>query len=217
MKSRYHREITIKALSPYFTEPALDEIVQANLRQDRPLNQIGHDYIHFDGSAFDEGFAYIRELQTDLINDIERGDFKTARRSFGRMTHSWQDYYSHSNYVRLWYAAHPESPAEQIDPMDPSIMTDDDLVSGKNYGLIEFLAMIPGLDRLVVPRMPANSHAKMNLDSPAAGPMFAFNYQAALKRTQQGYQELLTTFKTHDFSQTSQIDPFHGKNSAQSR
>ncbi|MDY6872352.1 MAG: hypothetical protein SVR81_00075 [Chloroflexota bacterium] len=212
MKSQYHREITVKALSPFFSQIALEEIVRANLRQDRPLNQVGHDYIHFDGSAFDEGFAYIREQQENLIDRIQHGDFMAARRCFGRITHSWQDYYSHSNYVRLWHATHPESPPEKIDPADPNIMAHKDLASGRNYGLPEFLAMIPGLDTLIIPRMPADSHAKMNLDSPASGLLFAFNFQAALKRTRLAYRNIIASFKSRGFTRSGQIDPFHGKN-----
>jgi hypothetical protein len=211
MKSQYHREITAKVLSPYFSESALEEIVRANLRQDRPRYQIGHDYIHFDGCAFNEGFAYIQEQQASLIEYVKRGDFSRARNAFGTITHSWQDYYSHSNYVRLWYTAHPNNPPEEIDPADPAIMTHENLISGKNYGLIEFLAMIPGLSTLIVPGMPADSHAKMNLDSPATGPLFAYNYQAALKRTHLIYQDLLESFQSHSVIQEDQIDRFHGK------
>ncbi len=211
MKSQYHREITIKALSPHFSEPALAEIVQANLRQDRPRNQFGHDEIHFDGSAFDAGFVYLQEQQGILFGKVRQRDFSAARQAFGRITHSWQDYYSHSNYVGLWHAAHPSDPAEAIDPADPVVMAHEDLISGKNYGLIEFIAMIPGLSSLIVPKMPADSHAKMNLDSPAAGPLFAFNYQAALKRTILTYQELADQFISHGITQEDRIAGFHGK------
>lgn len=211
MKSQYHREITVTVLSPHFSEPALAEIVRANLHQDRPRYQIGHDYIHFDGSAFEAGFAYIKEQQLLLLMKVKQGDFSAARRALGRITHAWQDFYSHSNYVRLWRAGHPDSPAEDIDPADPDIMAHEALISGKNYGLIEFLAMIPGLSSLIVPRMPADSHAKMNLDSPSAGPLFALNYQASLKHTYIIYQELLQALKSHGITQARQIAGFHGK------
>lgn len=211
MKPRYHRMITVEALSPFFSEPALAEIVKANLRQDRLRNQFGHDEIHFDGSAFEAGFAYIQKQKSDLLEKVRQKDFSSARHAFGRITHAWQDYYSHSNYVQLWLAAHPNQPPSSIDPADPTLMAHKDLKSGKNISLFEFIAMIPGLSSLIVPRLPEDSHARMNLDSPAAGPAFVFNYQAARKRTILAYQDLQEAFELHRITHENLLTGFHGK------
>ncbi len=55
MKSKYHIEMTRDALKGAFSEKALQTISRANIWQDRPRNQFGRDYIHFDGSAFEVG------------------------------------------------------------------------------------------------------------------------------------------------------------------
>jgi len=36
---------------------------------------------------------------------------------------------------------------------------------------------------LVIPRLPRDSHAWMNLDSEACGPLFEYAFYAAIKRT----------------------------------
>lgn len=210
MKTCYHLEITRKALAPHFSEEALKDLLTANIRQDRIRYQFGHDYIHFDGSAFTAGFAYIQKQESLAIEKIAQRQFAGAREALGRITHAWQDYYSHSNYVRLWHEDHKDSQPEEIDPADPDYLNHPALMSGKNYGLPAFFAMIPGLAKLVVPLMPADSHAKTNLDSPASGPLFALNYQAALKRTALVYQHLMTLCNAQGFTE-AHIAQFQGK------
>ena len=61
MDARYHVEITRQALAGRFDEAALQAVVRANLGQDRLANLLGHPEIHFDGSAFVGGEAYIAE------------------------------------------------------------------------------------------------------------------------------------------------------------
>ena len=191
MKTKYHIEITRKVLSSYFSTKTLDTIIRANIRQDRLAYMLGHDYIHFDGSAFEEGFSYLEDQKTILIEAIDREHYQNARKALGRMTHSWQDFYSHSNYVKIWRSLHPGLSSEDILPNEPEIMEHPELLSGKNYGLIEFLAMIPGLSKIVLPKMPPDSHAIMNLDGPETGPLFEYAYQVAIKQTQVGYQRVL--------------------------
>ena len=191
MKTKYHIEITRKVLSSHFSTKAVDTIIRANIRQDRLAYMLGHDYIHFDGSAFEEGFSYLEDQKTILIEAIDREHYQNARKALGRMTHSWQDFYSHSNYVKIWRSLHPGLSSEDILPNELEIMEHPELLSGKNYGLIEFLAMIPGLSKIVLPKMPPDSHAIMNLDGPETGPLFEYAYQVAIKQTQVGYQRVL--------------------------
>ena len=210
MKTKYHIEITRKALARYFSEDALLEIIHGNTRQDRIRNQFGHDYIHFDGSAFKAGFEYLEKQKLSVINSIRNKDYHSARRALGRVTHSWQDYYSHSNYVRLWVSNHVNLPPELIVVDDLTIMNHPDLKSGKNYGMIEFLALIPGLSTWIKPRMPKDSHAVMNLDGPETGELFNYAYQAAIKRTSQIFDYFQAEMERQGFSR-AQRNAFLGK------
>jgi hypothetical protein len=191
MKTKYHIEITRKALSGFFSERALKEIVNANIHQDNLTNQLGHDYIHFDSNAFQAGFKYLSNQKKAVIDGINKNDFSSARQALGRGAHSWQDFYSHSNYVELWLAKAGNSPPEEIVINDGDIIHHPDLRSGINYGLIEFIALTPVLSNWIKPHMPDDSHAKMNLDGPEAGKKFQYVYSAALKQTKDLFTNLL--------------------------
>jgi hypothetical protein len=190
MQTRYHIEITRKALQNHFSESALGTIITANIRQDRLKYQIGHDQLHFDGSAFSKGFQYITEQEENIITQMAQEDYKNAREAFGRILHSWQDFFSHSNYIKLWIDEHPQLTPEEIEINDPDIFYHTDLKSGINYGLIELFAMFPLISGWVKTWMPPDSHARMNLDSPSSGPEFEFAYWAALKASVTAFEQL---------------------------
>jgi len=210
MKTKYHVEITQNVLQEYFSQENLKKIIKANIQQDRVKNQFGHDYIHFDGSAFSEGFSYVEDQKAILLKSVEDSDFQTAWAALGRILHSWQDFYSHSNYVQLWHQTTENPSPEEIDHNDPEIFNSPKLISGKNYGIIEFFAMVPGLSRLIKPLMPADSHAKMNLDSPKSGPYFEFAFIAAQKRTKQEINVILHQLFTLDIKREA-IHVYLGK------
>ena len=200
MQTHYHVEITRRALKNHFSETALAAIVKANIKQDRIAYSFGHDHIHFDGSAFDKGFQYI-SLQEQLIyKHAGRSDFELAREAFGRMIHSWQDFYSHSNYVELWLGDNQNAPPEAIVIDDPKIINHPDLTSGKNYGLSEFFALLPVISRLILPLMPPDSHARMNLDQPSSSQNFYYAYWAALKQTSKLFDHVIQGLKSLDYN-----------------
>ena len=210
MKTKYHIEITQQALSDQFTEEALGDVIQGNIRQDRINNQFGHDYIHFDGSAFTAGFNYLKQQELDIIDHLRQDHFTAARHAFGRVTHSWQDFYSHSNYVRLWIEKAGSLPPEEIVINDPTIMNDPELKSEKNYGLIEFIALIPPFSKWIKPTMPEDSHARMNLDGPESGKYFTYAYAAALKQTVKAFHEVMILFSNSKLHQ-EKVHSFLGK------
>jgi hypothetical protein len=205
METKYHIEITQKALESHFSNQALERIIKANIRQDRVAYMLGHDHIHFDGSSFNAGFRYIEDQEKLLLGHLALTEYHQAQEAFGRMLHSWQDLYSHSNYVQLWRQTHTHQPPETIVANNPNIINHPNFVSGKNYGLIEFLAMVPVLSSLINPRMPSDSHAKMNLDSPASGPNFYFAYWAAYNATQAAFENLIEKLNQIDPSQNITI------------
>lgn len=210
MLTKYHREITHLALHPLFSELALKTIIKANIMQDRIAYMFHHDHIHFDGSAFASGFAYIAAQEVILLDAINKQDYQAAQKAFGRITHSWQDFYSHSNYVQLWMEKTGETDARAIIHNDMDIIHHSSLASGKNYGLIEFLAMVPVLSDCKTPHIPDDSHAKMNLDSPKSGKHFHFAYQAALKKTVEIYQHTMQLLETNQVD-SLKISGFTGK------
>ena len=210
MKTRYHIEITQKALGKYFSSGSMEAIIDANISQDRIVYQFGHDHFHFDGSAFAAGFSYIAEQEEQVIHCIDEEDFSSARAAFGRMTHTWQDFYAHSNYVTLWVDSHGWENPELIDFKDAAIMQNPLLRSGKNYGVIEFIALLPGISKLIRPLMPPDSHAQMNLDDPAAGELFIYAYWGAFKRTRDVFNKLLLQLNGSHISQIK-ISAFLGR------
>jgi hypothetical protein len=186
-----HAEITRRALDGTFGPRALDVIVGANMGQDALAGQLGHDEFHFDNNAFEKSRLYI-EAQRDLIRPaLEDGDTLPAWQAFGRLTHTAQDFYAHSNYIDLWFSCRPGQAMMgpgKVDPLDAEFLDNPALRSGKLYYPLEALSFVPGLRRLVIPLLPRDSHAWMNLDSAERGPLFEYAFQAALKRTRHEFE-----------------------------
>lgn len=193
MHSRYHRSITLAALDDLFSPAAREEIIAANLRQDRLRGQVGHPEFHFDSDQIERGLAYLEECRREVVAALRRGDPAAARAAFGRLTHACQDLYAHSNYVTLWLERFPAGewpPPETIDPLDANILNSG-LRSGKVYLPLEPLSWINWLRPLVLPLLPRDSHAWMNLDVPERGPKFAYACAAATRRTGHELEQIL--------------------------
>lgn len=199
MLTQYHIEIMLGALENRFSPRALSAITNANIYQDSLRGQFGHDEYHFDNNAFDKSYAYMEEQRRLTISSLQSNDAPTAWSAFGRLTHAAQDFYAHSNYVTLWisrFDGRMLHAADEIDPVDPSLLNSPDLCSGKVYYPFELLYYVPRLKPYVLPLIPRDSHAWMNLDDPGQGFKFDYAMQAALKRTRIEFE--ITTF---DFSE----------------
>jgi hypothetical protein len=186
-----HARITRQALAATVGPRALEVIVAANLGQDRLQGQLGHDEYHFDNNAFERGRAYIAAQHGLIGPALAAGDRESAWRAFGRLTHAAQDFYAHSNYVDLWLSCQMKgvSPLPgEVDPLDGDLMDHPALRSGRVYYPLEAFSFVPGLKKLVIPLLPRDSHAWMNLDSPERGPLFEYAFQAAAKRTAREYE-----------------------------
>ena len=186
MLPKYHIEITRQALQELFSATALDGIVAANIYQDRITAQIGHDEFHFDNNAFEKSYAYIEEQRVNTISSLRSHDVASAWAAFGRLTHTVQDFYAHSNYIDLWLSCQPDgarSTTAEVDPADPDLIDSRALRSGRIYLPLEVFSLVKPMKSLIMPLLPRDSHAWMNLDSPAQGPNFTFAFQAAVKRT----------------------------------
>jgi hypothetical protein len=185
MREEYHRAITAQALCGLFSEVALEAVVFSNLHQDRLRGQIGHPEFHFDDNAFERSRAYMEANRLQVLPALEQGRPVLAWHAFGRLTHAAQDFYAHSNYVTLWLEQYPEGAwpiPEDIDPLDEKILASP-LRSGKIYWPLDPLSWVPALKRFILPFLPDDSHAWMNLDAPERGLKFAYGFAAAVKRT----------------------------------
>ncbi len=189
-----HARMIRRALAEKVSPRALSTIIDANVRMDDIPNQLGHDEYHFDNNAFERSRAYI-EAQRSLIKPaLEREAAAEAWKAFGRLTHPAQDFYSHSNYVDLWLACQPNGmvPApSEIDPLDDTLIENPALRSCKTYYPWGVLSFVPGIRKFVIPRMPRDAHAHMNLDSEASGPMFEYAFEAAVKRTRHEFDVIV--------------------------
>ena len=186
MLTQYHIEIMLNALGERFSPRAMSAIIHANVNQDRLSGQVGHDEFHFDNNAFEKSYAYIEEQRALTVSAWQKNDALSAWSAFGRMTHTLQDFYAHSNYITLWVARFEGQalpPSSEVDPVDLSLIQHPDLHSGKVYLPFEILYFIRSTREFSLRILPKDSHAWMNLDTPEQGFKFDYAMQAAIKRT----------------------------------
>ncbi len=186
MNSKYHRQITRLALQPFFSSPALETVIWANLNQDKLIYQVGHPQFHFDESSFSLSTEYIQIQRQIILNTLKSNTgITTAWEAFGRLTHAGQDFYAHSNYVALWLNNLPDPAVtpDAITPLDPEILKSNLLKSGHIYHIRESLRALPWVGSLIRYFIPLDSHTWMNRDKPERGPLFVFAVEAAVKRT----------------------------------
>jgi len=180
-----HEEMTREALGSRFSPRAIEIIIAANRKQDALSGQIGHDEYHFDNNAIDAGHRYIVEQRGFVIAALLAPGVLSAWIAFGRLIHTAQDFYAHTNYVALWLnqfeGALPAPP--EVDPVQKSLIQSPSLHSGKIHFPLDALYFIPFLRKFALAFLPEDSHGKMNLDSPAQGEKFAYARAAAVKRT----------------------------------
>lgn len=202
MKLKYHRLILHEALHDLVTPEALDVITSANLGQDALHNQIGHDAYHFDNNAFQAGWRFVWGQGRLIPAALRRRRPRAAWQAFGRLSHALQDFYAHSNYVLLWLERQHRlgrAPApDQIEPADPEILYHSGLRSGKLYYPLEVLSFLPFVRRLVLPFLPRDSHAHMNLDGPESGPLFPYALQAGIRQTRAVFRYLQAGLKEQE-------------------
>jgi hypothetical protein len=185
MLKAFHIDIMHLALDHVVSPRALANMIEANVRQDWLPGQIGHDEYHFDNNAFEKSYAYIEEQRALTVFALMTNDAPSAWSAFGRLTHTAQDFYAHSNYIDLWLSCQPvdaiPTPSD-VHPLDLDLIHSPALCSGKVY-FLEALTFIPPLKPLIMPHLPRDAHAWMNLDSPESGPNFKYAFPAAVKRT----------------------------------
>jgi len=194
MNLPYHIQVTTEALGDLFSPTALKIIIQANRGQDSLWNLVfGPKEFHFDDCKFESAYAWLETEKNEIFTALSENNAEAALKALGRMTHAWQDFYSHSNYLSLWAASvggETLPPPQTTPPLHPDFIAHPDLVSGMVY-LLEGLALIPSLAPLARRLLPPDAHANMNLDEPSRGPLFPHSLVAARKRTRHEVVQLL--------------------------
>jgi len=148
------------------------------------LNQ-ADSWLHFDNSTFSLGLRHVNDLWVQVESTVAR------LANFGKLTHTIQDFYSHSNWVELHQHLSP------IPVWDLTLASlPAEIVSG----------IYPSSSSRSVPGML--SHAELNKDSPCAwlspegakvvaeGPnrrktLFELAYEAALCATRPQFDRLM--------------------------
>ena len=175
----------------------MSAIINANIYQDRISGQLGHNEFHFDNNAFEKSYAYVGEQRALTISALQKQDARAAWSAFGRLTHTLQDFYAHSNYITLWldrFDGHALPALSEVDPVDLTLIHSPNLHSGKTYYPFEFLYFMRGTKKFSLHILPHDSHAWMNLDSPEQGFKFDYAMQAAIKRTVIEYEKTTSDF-----------------------
>ncbi len=195
MWPKYHREITERALATHLSARALAMVLRGNLGQDSPQYLFGtHPHLHFDSNTFARSYAYMDEQRAFVQKNLEQGDSASAWKALGRLTHSAQDFYAHSDYIPRWISRFDGAtppPAPEVDAVSFELLSRPGLRSGKLYYPLELLAFVRILRKYILPHLPTDSHAHMNLDGPDSSPLFPYAYHAAIKRTEIEFKAVL--------------------------
>jgi len=194
MLSRHHGDITRQAIGAQVSPRALRVILFANLWQDGPQHQFGRDHFHFDNNSIAASNAYIEQQRAVVSDSLSRGEVCSAWRAFGRMIHTAQDFYAHSDYVPRWlsrFNGGKPSP-EEIDPVSTDILKHPDLHTGMIYHPLEALAFLPFLRKFVLPHLPPDAHAHMNHDGPHVSSQWDYVFHASVKRTRLEFEKTLS-------------------------
>jgi hypothetical protein len=184
----YHFEVLERGIGSRVSGRALAAMKAANVGQDSLIGLLHGEY-HFDSSRFADSLAYVERCRTAAA---QAASAPVAWAAFGRLSHAVADFYSHSNYVALWLAAQGGGtpPVEAINGLDPMFLNHPRLISGSIY-LADVLYLVPQLRAWIRTWAPRDSHAVMNLDSPAMGPLYPYSIEAAIQRTRAEFDRTL--------------------------
>ena len=80
-------------------EEAIENIGDENSDVDSKEEEVPS--AHFDAEQFQSGQNRLTDLRRAVVDQIQREEFQEARSATGRMLHTLQDFYSHSNWVEM--------------------------------------------------------------------------------------------------------------------
>lgn len=209
MYARYHIETTRWVLADEFSPRALKQIISANLSQDSVTHlfrpQQAHH--HFCNNKINSSLAYIEEQHAQIETlakqaatqvNAARGIARRQRQALGRLLHTAQDFYSHSNYVDLWLRERANRLADvgqAVDGLDEGLLNHDELRTAV-WHTLEIGFHVPIIGSVMRQFwLPPQSHEAMHLDSPARGPRFSYSLIMAQQRTATEYRRALDAIK----------------------
>lgn len=99
----YHAEATSKAAYGVLSNAQITFVIRANMSQD--IRQF-ESYVHFDNCAFLESANHIRDEWKKIDAENNRLS-EEALIAFGRLLHTVQDFYAHSNWIELQLKQNP--------------------------------------------------------------------------------------------------------------
>lgn len=212
MYSKYHHLITTKALNEHFSPTALQVIIKANIYTDNGISNVWHPEQHFTENTIETSLAYIEGQRDKVVSALQNEHpVSQAWQAFGRLLHTAQDFYAHSNYVQLWVSQfmHEFPPPAEIKALDPAILDSPKLYTARAYRSVGTLGNLPVVGRWLCPFLPPDAHARMNLDGAGRGPLFAYAFTAATKRTAYEFNKTITAIQ--QTSQAGLLVRFMGK------
>ncbi|XP_076000648.1 von Willebrand factor A domain-containing protein 7 [Genypterus blacodes] len=96
---------------------AVGEVVKSNAAMDFLSSTRSDPVYHFDSENVDSAMVMLRQFWDQTLLSVRAKEYQSARRSLGKLFHSLQDFYSHSNWVEMGqrsiylHLLHPEEPA----------------------------------------------------------------------------------------------------------
>jgi len=90
-------------------ERAIDTVNDFQARTD--TDEVENSAAHFDSEQFADGQARLVDFRQIVVQEIMKGDHGAARRFMGRLLHTLQDFYSHSNWIEIFDSQGDDSPS----------------------------------------------------------------------------------------------------------
>lgn len=171
-----HIKLTIEALEPYgFSPEVAKQIGIANDHVDKV--EMLNNAAHADSESFEAASALMRQRLRKAAEYLLLEDLKNARDTFGYITHTVQDFFSHSNYVEFM-AGEPIDLLNLKNPSPDIKCAKDDRRNGLTSGYFPNENTPPG----------KCSHEDLNKDG---GAIYIPHYRAAnfaRKKTSEMYE-----------------------------
>ncbi|KAG7470601.1 hypothetical protein MATL_G00115630 [Megalops atlanticus] len=122
---------------------AVREVVQSNAAMDFLSTTRSDPVYHFDSECIEGAIEMLRESWSQTLLSARAREYQGARVSLGRLLHSLQDFYSHSNWVEMGQTSvylhllHPGEPSLPMASEDMPTCTDCDSITCWNNILPE--------------------------------------------------------------------------------
>lgn len=201
MLGRYHIEITKKSLGSFFSPASLREIARANVGQDSLGSLFGvQAHRHVCDCSVADSLAYIEEEHTNLAAlTLTTGAEGKQRAALGRLLHTVQDFYAHTNYVALWLSARGDTDSlddATVDGLDPYILAHPRLQTAQWLTWRDPFYYVPVMGKVLRRfHLPPASHEAIHLDSPSRGDAFYLAMAIARQRSRREYARAVAAIR----------------------